>query len=62
MESFEDDEIDVNQKSRFALEKVANIVGKGEHAVYQHFLLFPQCFQEPSLLGIGKSQVCVVKS
>ena len=22
-----------------------NIVGKGENAVYQHFLLFPQCFQ-----------------
>ena len=23
-----------------------NIVGKGENAVNQHFLLFPQCFQE----------------
>ena len=22
-----------------------NIVGKGENAGYQHFLLFPQCFQ-----------------
>ena len=26
-----------------------NIVGKGENACYQHFLLFPQCFQKFSL-------------
>ena len=26
-----------------------NIVGKGENAGYQHFLLFPQCFQKDSL-------------
>ena len=25
-----------------------NIVGKGENAGYQHFLLFPQCFQKAS--------------
>ena len=25
--------------------RVENIVGKGENAGYQHFLLFPQCFQ-----------------
>ena len=24
---------------------VENTAGKGENAVYQHFLLFPQCFQ-----------------
>ena len=27
---------------------VENIVGKGENAGYQHFVLFPQCFQKPS--------------
>ena len=27
-------------------DKVENIVGKGENAGYQHFLLFPQCFQK----------------
>ena len=27
---------------------VENILGKGENAGYQHFLLFPQCFQEVS--------------
>ena len=25
---------------------IENIVGKGENAGYQHFLLFPQCFQK----------------
>ena len=27
---------------------VENIVGKGENAGYQHFLLFPQCFEKAS--------------
>ena len=26
------------------LERLENIVGKGENAGYQHFLLFAQCF------------------
>ena len=29
----------------FVFGRVENIVGKGENAGYQHFLLFPQCFQ-----------------
>ena len=28
--------------------RVENIVGKGENAGYQHFLLFPPCFQKSS--------------
>ena len=28
----------------YAFHKIENIVGKGEDAGYQHFLLFPQCF------------------
>ena len=39
-----------------------NIVGKGENAVDQHLLLFPQCFQMASSLRVNKSQDCVVKS
>ena len=35
----------------FAFERVENIVGKGENAGYQHFLLFLQCFQKASNLG-----------
>ena len=27
-------------------DRVENIVGKGENACYQHFLLFPQCFEK----------------
>ena len=30
---------------------VENIEGKGENAGYQHFLLFPQCFQKASFSG-----------
>ena len=52
------------EKLKFVLGRVENIVEKGENAGYQHFLLFPQCFQKASLLGGGvvKSQDCVVKS
>ena len=35
-------------KINFALGRVENILGKGENAGYQHFLLFPQCFQKAS--------------
>ena len=28
------------------LDRVENIVGKGENAGYQHFLHFPQCFEK----------------
>ena len=31
-----------------------NIVRKGENAGYQHFLLFPQSFQEASDTGMVK--------
>ena len=37
-------------------------VGKGENAGYQHFLLFPHCFQKASFLKGVKSQGCVVMS
>ena len=30
-----------------------NIMGKGENAGYQHFLLFPQCFQKASYSRSG---------
>ena len=51
LKAFADDEINVNEKLKFALGRVENIVGKGENAAYQHFLLFPQCFQKLSLSG-----------
>ena len=51
LKAFADDNSNVNQKLKFALGRVENIVGKGENAGYQHFLLFPQCFQKASSFG-----------
>ena len=36
----------MNEKSELVLGTVEDIVGKRENAGYQHFLLFPQCFQK----------------
>ena len=33
-------------------DRIENIVVKGENAGYQHFLLFPQCFQKASFPGL----------
>ena len=38
----------MNQKLKFDLGGIENIVGKEENAGYQHFLLFPQGFQKAS--------------
>ena len=35
-------------------DRVENMVGKGENAGYQHFLLFPQCFQKALFSGSFK--------
>ena len=43
-------------------DRVENIVGKGEKAGYQHFLLFPQCFQKGFFLRVVKSRDCAAKS
>ena len=44
LKAFAGNNLNMNQKLKFALERVENTVGKGENAAYQHFLLFPQCF------------------
>ena len=51
-----DNKINVTKKFKFGLERIENVVGKGENAGFQQFLLFPQCFQKPShsrLLKVG---------
>ena len=35
-------------------DRVENIVGKGEIACYEQFLLFPQCFQNLSSVDASK--------
>ena len=44
LKAFADDKIHMTEKLKFVLERVENIVGKGENAGKQHFLLFPQYF------------------
>ena len=51
LKAFADDSLNVYQNLKFASRRVENTVGKGENAGYQHFLLFPQCFQKASSLG-----------
>ena len=44
--NFADHKLHAIQKMKFVMGWVENIVGKGENAGNQHFLLFPQCFQK----------------
>ena len=43
--------MNANERLKFGLGIAENIVEKGENAGYQHFLLFPQCFQKGSFSG-----------
>ena len=51
----------MTQSLRFVSGKVENIMGKGENAGYQHFLLFPKCFHS-LFFKVIQSWNCVVKS
>ena len=59
-----DDKRKCDSKIKLVSGGVENTVGKGENAgeLYQHFLLFPLCFQKASNTGSLKSPGCVVKS
>ena len=46
LKAFTDDKINVTENVKSIVERVENIVEKGENAGYQHFLLFPLCFQK----------------
>ena len=49
LKAFADDKLNVAKITISLCDRVENTVGKEENAGYQHFLLFPQCFQKPSL-------------
>ena len=51
LKGFTHNSLNMYQNLKFDLGRVENIVGKEENAGYQHFLLFPQCFQRASSLG-----------
>ena len=46
LKAFADNKINVNEKLKFVFGRVENIVGKGENAGNQHFIVFLQCFQK----------------
>ena len=48
---FADDKLNYATIINSVFDRIENIVGKGENAGYQHFLLFPQCFQKYSFSG-----------
>ena len=50
LKAFANDKIYVAEMIISLSDRVEN-VGIGENAGFQHFLLFPQCFQEPSFWG-----------
>ena len=60
--AFAEDNLNVAKMMVSLYDRVENIVGKGENAGYQHFLLFPQCFQKASSIGSLKTWDFVVKS
>ena len=61
--AFANDKFTVNQKLKFLFEHLKNIVGKGEDADDQHFLLFPQCFhsEKASFPDSQKCLDCIIK-
>ena len=50
LKAFADNKVNSTEKLKFVFGLVENVVGKGENASFQHFLLFPQCFHKASFL------------
>ena len=46
LKAFADDKLNVTKNVKVVFHRIENIVGKEETAGYQHFLLFPHCFQK----------------
>ena len=56
---FADDNLNLPQMIMSVFDREENFVETGENAGYQHFLLFPQCFQKASFFRVIKSRDCV---
>ena len=56
--AFADNKSNVTQNIKVVFHRLENIVGKEENAGYQHFLLFPQCFQ--NAFSSSASKVVIV--
>ena len=55
--AFANDNFSVAKLIISVLYREENIVGKGENAGYQHFLLFTQCFQKASFSASLKVRI-----
>ena len=60
--AFADDNLNVAKVAIFVTYKEEGIVRIGVHAGYQHFLLFPQCFQKAYFSGSLKKSELYGKS
>ena len=54
LKAFADDKLYLTQNIKVVFHRIENIVGKEENAGYQHFLLFPQCFQKAFKFTVSK--------
>ena len=57
LKAFADDKLDAGKIKISVFERVEHNVGKRGNAGYQHFLLFLQRFQKPSLSGSLKVKI-----
>ena len=57
LKDFADDNFKFDENGRKLSKWVENIVGKGEIAHYEQFLLFPQCFQKARFPGASKGVI-----
>ena len=57
LKEFADDNFKFDENGRKLSKRVENIVGKGEIARYEQFLLFPQCFQKACFPGASKGVI-----
>ena len=57
LKEFTDDNFRFDENGRNLSKLVENTVGTGEIALYEQFLLFPQCFQKACFLGVSKGVI-----
>ena len=57
LKTFTDDKIKLAKRMIFVFDRIENIVGKGENAGYQHFLLFSHVFQKAYYTGSLKVKI-----
>ena len=57
LKAFADDKIYLKGKLKLVLGTIESNFGKGENVSYQHFCLFPNCFQNPPFSGSLKVRI-----